>query len=52
MLSVLTAAGLTVMPVSEPGRPLGSSATVIDWVPAESSVTLKVWTPWSAAVNV
>jgi hypothetical protein len=28
------------------------SETVRVWVPAVSSVAVKVWTPWSAVVNV
>ena len=30
----------------------GMSRTVIDWGPALFSVAVKVWAPWSVAVNV
>ena len=50
---MLAAAGLTVMPVSLPvTEPVAVSVAVIDWLPAVSSVTLKEYVPWLAAVKV
>ena len=49
----LAAAGLTVIPVCVPVTPGTTvSLVVIDWLPAVFRVALKVWTPWSASVNV
>ena len=49
----VAAAGVTVIPVWVPEMlVVAVSVAVSDCEPAVFRVALKVWTPWSAAVNV
>ena len=51
-VKVLAAIGLTLMPGCVPVPLVVLSVTVSDCVPAVFRMALKLWTPWSAAVNV